>query len=42
MSLPNDLKDYKDLGAFQFLSGDACVLILCSLIFGAIVFKDFL
>ena len=27
---------------FQLLSGDACVMIFCVLVFGLIVFKDFI
>ena len=33
MNLPDDLKNYEaPLGAFQLLTGDACVILLCILI----------
>ena len=32
MNLPDDLKDYKPLGAFQKFTGDQCVIILTFLI----------
>jgi hypothetical protein len=40
MNLPHDLKSYRaePEDSFVLLSGDACVIILCALTFGAIIY----
>lgn len=38
--IPDDLRHLPNLGAFQFVPGDACVLALCALLFFVCVFPD--